>query len=228
MTEIEKDLKKEQQDKKRTAHSAYKHVGRTKKCTLPFETMPKEERKKYMEASEVKTVKLAPMPLEEFDKQPEYIQKELLVWYGEKYGWNAAGVAAALGCDYSTAKRRLSSYDMLYVFTNHSKAQSKLQKMEAHERRRRLEDGKSPTQEETKEVPLTPPEEKKEVQPPHSSPTGEYEVSLNCEKGGFILQNYLSGIAHSLDPMGIYKVSLSIVHVGEQKPHREPCSYPEK
>ena len=121
-------LMKDTQEKKQAAHSASKRVGRTRKVTFPYEMMRGKERKKYMESSEVVTFKLEPMSLKEFRAVPADKKIELLKWYGEKYGWNASGIAAGLNSTYNTGLRILEEYMLTAMFKARMKECSKEQK----------------------------------------------------------------------------------------------------
>lgn len=138
MEEIKYELNKENQEKKVIARSAAKRVGRTKKCTLPYEMMSKAERRKYMQASEVTVFKLRPMTLKEYNEVSGDKKRDLLMWYGEQYGWNPAGVAAGLNTDYNTGKKKLAEYLLLPTFKARAKTLSGEEKKEQIERRKKL------------------------------------------------------------------------------------------
>lgn len=202
-------------EKKITAASASKRVGKTKKCTMPYENMTREERKKYMAPSEVVTFKLRPMSIREFRDTPGDKQVELLKWYGEKYGWSAAGVAAALDVTYATGVKLLEEFMLAPMFKARMREATKEQKRQFMDNRKELEKQRLGVAQEPS-VPEdihTPPEEPKCSQKLSAMSTGGYAIQLNLTKGGDTLGVQLRGIAASLDRSREYTVSLLIVEL---------------
>lgn len=205
MSEIEKELLKEIKEKKVIAHSAAKRVSKTRKCTMPYEMMSTKERRKYMEPSEVTTFKLQPMSLKEYNAVAGDKKRELLMWYGEKYGWTPAGVAAALGCDYTTAQKKLSEFMLLPTFKARKKSTDRATAAEQMERRKALsESAPEPTLQTICVEPETPPQRVSE--PPEAT----FTLSFNCAKNGALLRDQLMGVAEALDRYEMYEVSLTI------------------
>lgn len=222
MDDITYGLLQEQREKKAIAHSAAKRVGKTKKCTFVYENMPKEERKKYMANGEVTTFKLRPMTLKEYNEQAGDKKRDLLMFYGEKYGWNPAGVSAALGCDYVTAKRKLDEYLLLPTFKARMKATSKEKQREQMEARKALLEPRRAAQETTCENIRENTKNATERVSDHT--TNIYNVSLTSFNNGERLTRQLSGIANSLEPDKIYKVTLLICEVEQtQRQESAPC-----
>lgn len=222
MDDITYELLQEQREKKTIAHSAAKRVGKTKKCTFIYENMPKEERKKYMANGEVTTFKLRPMLLKEYSEQPGDKKRDLLMFYGEKYGWNPAGVAAALDCDYVTAKRKLEEYLLVPTFKARMKDVSKEQKAKQIEARKAILRARHATQEST--TPTTYDGGQNATQSVTEPTTSSYTVHLTRTCNGYIANQYLVGIGHSLDGESDYEVEMVIREV-ERTPRQEsaPC-----
>lgn len=222
MNEIEYELSQENRDKKRTAASASKRVGLRKGCKLPYEMMPSSERKKYMQASEVTVFTLRPMTLAEFKKVPGDKQIELLKWYGEKYGWNAAGVAAALNSSYATGERLLADFMLTAMFKARMKECTKEQKAQFMANRRELEQSRQNEAQEAQPEPAPPILEEAEIpaQADTSAQMLGLRILLNGERIGSILERHLEGIAHSLDGNARYMVELSIVELPSNEDKR--------
>ena len=222
MNDIEYELKKEQREKKVISYGDKHRKRKTKKCTFVYEGMSKEERKKYMANGEVKTFQLRPMQLKEYDRQTGDKKRELLMFYGEKYGWNPAGVAAALNCDYKTARCRLEEYMLTQTFKARMKATSDEKKREQIEARKSI--ANAPVQASEGENIITPQEPQNATQSVTEPVNGGYSVTLNSVKSGERLMRQLSGIASSLEPDREYIVAVLICEAG-QKPRQElvPC-----
>lgn len=218
-------LMKDTQEKKRTAHSASRRVGRTRKVTFPYEMMTGKERKKYMGASEVTTFKLRPMTIKEFRATPADKKIDLLKWYGEKYGWNPAGVAAGLDVHYATGKKLLEEYMMIAMFKARMKECTDEQKRQFLENRKALEeerrpkenpeeqDSNQPTQQEQTEPNTTPTEKEKPVQAVKKPITGGFAIQLTGNRKGGELFDRLYGIGACLDKKKSYSVSLLVVEL---------------
>lgn len=213
MNDIEYELQKEIQEKKLIARSAKNGVrgSRSKKCTLPYEIMSRKESGGYMQASEVETFQLRPMTRKEYDATPDDKKKELLLWYGEKYGWSSEGVAAALGVRFNTAKRKIAELSMMEVFNDRARLVSR------EERRAQMARRKALLNASQKEPEQIQPQDKLQSEP--SAPNDNlffplilppYLAKMNCEKPGKILMAQLRGMAESLDPDEEYSVELTI------------------
>lgn len=213
MEEIKYELSKENHEKKVVARNAHKRAGRSRKCTLPYEMMSKEERKKYMQASEVTVFKLRPMTLKEYNEVAGDKKRDLLMWYGEQYGWNPAGVAAGLNADYSTGRKKLEEYMLLPTFKARDKALSKEAKKEQLERRKALlETLQQASNSDHKETP--------EIQKKATQSLTGLTTHAFYTKNGKAIAFQLRGIAGSLDPDEIYEVELTVRTVG-QMTHQE-------
>ena len=144
------------------------------------------------------------------------------MFYGEKYGWNPAGVAAALGCDYVTAKRKLDEYLLLPTFKARMKATSKEKQREQMEARKAILEPRRAAQETTCENIRENTKNATERVSDHT--TNIYNVSLTSFNNGERLTRQLSGIANSLEPDKIYKVTLLICEVEQtQRQESAPC-----
>lgn len=222
MNDIAYELLQEQREKKVISRSASKKVCRPKGCAFVYENMPKEERKKYMANGEVTTFKLRPMPLAEYNAQAGDKKRELLMFYGEKFGWNPAGVAAALDCDYVTAKKKLEEYMLLPTFKARMKATNRDKRKEQLVARKALSLPLCETQEAACENTRNEPENATEAV--SGAATSVYSVSLHSTNTGDRLTSQLSGIAHSLEPDKTYKVTV-LIHEVAQTSRREsvPC-----
>ena len=216
-------------EKKQIAHSASKRVGKTGKCTLPTDLMSRKERKLYMAPSEVEVFKLRPMSISEFRGVPGDKKIELLKWYGEKYGWNAAGVAAALDTHYTTGRRILEEFMLTSMFKVRMKECSDEQKKVFMENRRELEEerqkakaldeaGKEEPQEAQEEASapaehLSQPTKEKPTRAAQMPANSGLAVQLKDTKQGSKLIKNLIGFAQSLDEDAEYAVSLLIVQL---------------
>ena len=222
MNEIEKELAKENKEKKRTAASASHRVGSTKKCTLPYEMMDKKARKEYMKPSEVTTFQLRPMTLKEFRAVDGDKQIELLKWYGERYGWNAQGVASALGTTYATALKLLDSFMLTQMFKAKMKDCTKEQKAQFIENRKELAEQRYNDRQEAQQPKgqLTPPQAEKPSKAPSNGEQEGFLIQYNGNKQGYMLERQFEGIARSLDPTKEYRVSLLVVELPSDEDKR--------
>lgn len=222
MDDAEYVLMKDTQEKKATARSASKKVGSTKKCTMPYEMLSSKERKKYMAASEVTTFKLETMTLRQFRNLTADKQLELLKWYGERFGWTAAGVSFALDCDYTTGKRLLEEFMLTPMFAARWKAATSDQKAKFRENRNNATAERYGAKTEaviasTQGDTLTLPEPEKETQGEKKPLKHQFNVSLQTECDGRDLARYLSGVGHSLSTGRKYAVRLFVSELPESE-----------
>lgn len=200
-------------EKKRIAGSASKRVRSTRKCTLPYEMLTGKERKKYMAPSEVEVFSMRPMSINEYRKLPSDKQTELLKWYGEKYGWNAAGIAAALDVAYVTGKKVLEEAGLTSHFKRKMNDTTKEQREEFIKNRLEIRPNKPVESAVQEENTQTQPEAENPVQMVLEAQNNVYTVQLHAVKECKPLQRQLHGIANNLEDGKNYKVVLSIVEV---------------
>ena len=219
MNDIERELTRENREKKRVAASASKRVGLRKGCKFPYEMLSGAERKKYMQASEVTVFTLRPMTMKEFKECPGDKKVELLKWYGEKYGWNAAGVAAALGVGYAKGAKLLDEFMLSGMFkarmkacTNEQKAQFMANRKEL-EQRRQNEAKAAPREDQT----TTQDETENQTMDAMCDQTSGLQIVLIGDKLGSQIERQLEGIANSLESDVRYIVKLSIVELASNE-----------
>lgn len=104
MTDEAYILAQENRDKKITAHSAAKRVGKRKRVTFPSDMMTKKEIEKM--SGEVKTYNLKnPMKWAEYRTLPDDIRKAYLTRLRELYNASAVKIAAMLGVSDFTVRK---------------------------------------------------------------------------------------------------------------------------
>lgn len=200
-------------EKKRIAQGDRKRVRSTRKCTLPFEMMTGKERKAYMAPSEVEVFSLRPMTLAEYKAFEKDKQEELLKWYGEKYGWNAAGIAAALDVAYITGKKVLEESGLTSYFKMKMNGVTKEQKEIFIKNRLEIQRKEAVESDNQEENTQPHPEAENPVQMVLEAQNSVYTVQLHAAKECKPLQRQLHGIANSLEDGKIYRVVLSIAEV---------------
>lgn len=219
MNDIEFALQADTQEKKRIARSAAKRSGRTKKCTLPFETLKGKERKAYMGNEVVSVFKMRPMSLSEFKNDvPEDKKAELLCWYGDRFGWSHHSVGLALNASHTTAARLLRQYKLDEVFMVRQEKTTVEEKREHRKNREELKAQRSeeaettPIQEVSRETHIPTPVKKEKLSQEKITAIPEgFEISLRYDRrDASSLARQLANIAESLDLDEMYSVSLMI------------------
>lgn len=211
MNDVAKELALENREKKRTAASASKRVGVSKKCTLPYEMMDRKARREYMKPSEVTTFVLRPMPLVEFRRQDGDKQLELLKWYGEKYGWSIPAVAEALDCSYNAAYELVKRFMLDGMFKARARAMSEEQKKKCKANRAVMKADKTLQSGGIGEGRESiPPQNENATRTAEKPKAGQFTVLMEDTCTGAILARCLEGLSHSLDPDARYGIRLSL------------------